>query len=1173
MEIRDAARVAWRARRGADTISRWDAGRSGKRDSHATNSRIAGGNPIDVAELERAVRKAEPAALLIPPRILRRVIKRDRGLPFLGWHVARRKSYVIARGPLSAIVAEDELGLGPRSTWPEVAVLLLRPDPQELAPRPRDAVLTEYWRILFHARVELAVWKRFASGRLSDAGMRDRIERLGTTVFEEVRAVLRQEGYLLPPRDNRTVYAEFAAVFLELRSFDPSLLPHYFPTIGDPRAVVDVLGEDVDCSTLLGATRLDGAPDPLASRSNEGVPEVPPAADPAQTHRRGAKAARGLSRWLIARAEHAGGRGNVVRAAIDRARAGLIVGPSLSVQARAGALDEVDRLVGRLQAALGFDDREADSWRQALPPLLDRAVMGFWTPEGRLLYDLQKVCLDHEREVFTVDLVEWATSLGRRPVKRPLPLLRVVLISNHLRGASVRLRAAGISSNDRARLVDLIHPAARRAEEAVRDRCRPLIDGVLRSTRILPRNLPETVAYHKLIEELLDRVVRRGFLSLGDLRDACSRSDLKLPDIAGPSEFFQGDQLLETDRALGLALDGVYRRGEVYLRWLQRLSTLAFATRTGRLLTLYVALPYGGAFVILEGLQHLVGPLLHKLLDQKLHLMNWGSVLVIGTLAVGLINFAAFRRQFLQALGMLGRGLRSVLIDLPARLLGLPVIRLILDSRLTLIAWRFAIKPLILAAPIGILATSAGLMRFETTLAIAVVFVPLMLMLNSRPGRDLEEILGDLAVRTWRQLYFDVIPGLFRLVLTTFDRIIETIERLLYAVDEWLRFRSGQRRAALVFKAGLGLVWFVVAYLVRIYVNLLIEPQVNPIKHFPVVTVSHKVILPMSLKLTRLLAAPLSPLGTKLALFIAGTTVLLLPGVFGFLFWELKENWRLYEANRAETLKPVLVGDHGESMSGLLRPGIHSGTLPKLFAKLRKADRKTRGDGDDKRAFKRLESLHHVEESIRRFVDREFIALLRGSRTLQASAIEVGAIHLATNQVRIELRSAVAGPKSPGLWVEFDERHDALIAGVEGPGWLHRLSEEQARVLHMALVGLFKKCGIDWIRATPLLPTGPGSPDPSTVAGIPPGTSPEGQDGLNPRERGMLATTRGEGEPSGTTLLPFGSVAVTWRRWVEAWGREQSGAKHTARFIEGYTILPRSESPRRRHSRSAKRPT
>ena len=46
-----------------------------------------------------------------------------------------------------------------------------------------------------------------------------------------------------------------------------------------------------------------------------------------------------------------------------------------------------------------------------------------------------------------------------------------------------------------------------------------------------------------------------------------------MPDLAGPAEFFRGDRLLEADRALAEALDGVHRRGEVYLRWFQRLSS------------------------------------------------------------------------------------------------------------------------------------------------------------------------------------------------------------------------------------------------------------------------------------------------------------------------------------------------------------------------------------------------------------------------------------------------------------------------------------------------------------------------------------------------------------------------------------------------------------------------
>ena len=46
----------------------------------------------------------------------------------------------------------------------------------------------------------------------------------------------------------------------------------------------------------------------------------------------------------------------------------------------------------------------------------------------------------------------------------------------------------------------------------------------------------------------------------------------------------------------------------------------------------------------------------------------------------------------------------------------------------------------------------------------------------------------------------------------------------------------------------------------------------------------------------------------------ANTTALsvvwLLPGIPGFLVWELKENWRLYAANRPEDLRPVTSGPY-----------------------------------------------------------------------------------------------------------------------------------------------------------------------------------------------------------------------------------------------------------------------
>src|SRR4051812_29687082 len=145
---------------------------------------------------------------------------------------------------------------------------------------------------------------------------------------------------------------------------------------------------------------------------------------------------------------------------------------------------------------------------------------------------------------------------------------------------------------DRDRFNRLLAGAVHRAEGHLRDRLRPEIGRTLEETGFAARDLPERVALQKLNEELLDRVVETGFLAMGHLRDALSRNNRKLPDLGGPAEFLAGDRLLRADRRLGTVLDGVYRRGEVYLRALQRLSALAFGTGPGRLLTRYIALPY-----------------------------------------------------------------------------------------------------------------------------------------------------------------------------------------------------------------------------------------------------------------------------------------------------------------------------------------------------------------------------------------------------------------------------------------------------------------------------------------------------------------------------------------------------------------------------------------------------
>ena len=308
-------------------------------------------------------------------------------------------------------------------------------------------------------------------------------------------------------------------------------------------------------------------------------------------------------------------------------------------------------------------------------------------------------------------------------------------------------------------------------------------------------------------------------------------------------------------------------------------------------------------------------------------------------------------------------------------------------------------------------------------------------------------------------------------------------------------------------KGVLGLFWSIVTYVVRIYLNLLVEPQLNPIKHFPVVTVAAKIMLPFALRLTRFIALTLTPfVGSILGGAFAAMTVFFLPGVFGFLVWELCSNWRLYAANRSESLRPVIVGGHGETVVRLLRPGFHSGTLPKLFGRLRGALE----PGHEGKALRNREALHHVGESVRRLVGRELAALLHESRQLRDLAVEPGTIRLATNRIRIELMSKNRD-RQP-LRIDLEEGPNVLTARVSRPGWRDGLCRQERQTLEVALAGFYKMCGVELVRTSP----GP--------------------------LRDCRVADAGEGEPGlSRETLAFANIVISWRQWVEVWQDEAVG--------------------------------
>jgi len=1057
----------------------------------------------DSAQFETALRAVEPAVRLAPERHLRKLL-----------HYLRDHGHAIPRNPRRPLwVSREDLAAAdviPHAVYSGIEnplLLLTTPDDRSLEKLPEPERLREYWQLLFEAAVIARLEK------LHETSCVARLAALGPVAVREVRFVLEAEHFADPEASDVAVYRTFAASYLVVNAFAPQSVADFFPSLPPREEMLARIGPDVDWVSLLERTRPAGSADAVeAVRLNE----VPAAAEVAEAAGRDA---------LLARARHVESKGNLVRAAILQQKAGA---PGAALDKFAQALADV----------LHWDDSTRAAWRHALGTLLGPAASGDWPRAARCLYELQKIPADLANEVFAVDLVEPIRTFGRRPVKRPLPHARDVMLLLKLRTAQVHLHKSGLDPHVQQELDDLFNVEMHRFEAAIRTKLGPIIAAAIAGSGLVPANRVEAVSRDKIVAELLDRICERGQLRFGNLRDAVARNHLKLQDLRGPGEFLGGDPLLKADTRLAYDLDGVYRRGEFYLRALQRGSSLFFGTRSGRWLFLYLIAPFLAAFLTLTSaieLKHIgqkayafasktlaprqvqrpvstteTDPLTGETVvfkwgddgnlvwfvhreydwDDDGHLVwnapedefewddddtlvhvdpnqvlvviqaaatssstteaahgaephesafpPWEPVFVLGLFLLLMFHVRPFRHAFFNVTRGLLLALKSVVWDVPKRILRSRIVVAIRYSPPARFLVRYLIAPLLIAALVVFFLTLLGASSGRLLRWGGYVLGAAFLAMNTPWGWSVQERIAESVSDGWRVLRVNLIPGIVAAVLEWFRRLANWVERRLYGVDESLRFRGGDSGGSLARKAILGLFWFPFAYLARFSFYLLIEPQVNPVKHFPVVTVSHKVILP----LTPSLASALD-VATGTAFWLLACV----PGIFGFIAWELLSNWKLYAANRADKLKPATIGSHGETMSGLLRPGFHSGTVPKLFRKLRRADIR-----HDRLAAAQLHhELHHAEEGVARFVERELIALLQQSPEWAGRELKLGHVSFGCQRTAIELESGGGSP----LRLAFENRSGRIAATIEAAGWSESLDAPHRGALLAALLGLF----------------------------------------------------------------------------------------------------------------------
>lgn len=1182
--------------------------------------------------MEQTFRAAE-GVLLVEGRVLRHLIKAHRHVKGLGLGVPHVHCYAIPRDALLRLAAPEDLDPNvrnhlTRATDLRSVILVAKLSQAEVSRLPPEEVTNKLWRAAFHARIHVEIEQRMDSGVLLEATLRERIDRIGQTEFDEVREILRQDDLLLPPGGDREAYAEFVALFLELRYFAPRLLQTTFPSLDLPKVEAEI-SRDIDARLLLERACPDGV-DPgatIAIASAASTTSTATTAGPVPSAATFVAPEGSAAERLLERAAAARTSGNLVRAALLHAAVGHGKDANRVRTARARQREDVEALGARLKAALA-----PPAGAKALPDLEWTSLLLILTDEGaarsaglrypveaRLLFDLQSAALAHERTHHTVDLITWALSLGKRTIVRPLPATRTLRVARSLHAAAKKVKLVRVAPADRKLLTKLLDRAAERADENVRAELRPKVLAVLDEVGLRPASTPERVARDKLVEELLDQAVERGFFNMGHVRDALSRNHLKLEDLANAGELWKGDALLRADKSLAVSLDGVYRPGEIYLRGLQKLSSLLFGTKPGRAVVLYGILPLGGAFIVLEGASHILAPLFghadrvtgkkhlslfvggpaHPPGPEALHGFWTISFWVTAIVVFGLIHSDAFRSVFMKVVRSIGKALGTVFVAVPKWVLSLPSVERVMEGRPARVVARHALVPGLVAS--GVYLSLSWLLPRESPwllLGVALgVFAVVSVALGTRISDHTEDMFVEHVAPTWKMVSGKVLPGMLRAIVDFFRWAMDGLERIIYRVDEALRFHEGESKIAVGFKAGAGAIWFFVAYVVRVYVALLIEPYVNPVKQVPMTAAAHKMMVPFADQIFRVFSKVFEPFGAVVGGALTVVTVFFFPTIFGFFGWELKENFKLYRASRKKELTEAVIGAHGETMTGYLVPGFHSGTLPKLFARLRHAARREdevehaavsagqrRRTKEEGARGRFREGTAEVEGSIRHFVEREMLCLLAADPRWPHGPLSVRKVAVSSNRVRVTIAcpgvssgpqpahgaqrpSATpvrsSAPQPSDLEVTFEEQSGYIVAGVAQVGFADALVGPARVLFENALAGLYKLAAADLVREQLEMAMGADMPydisDDGLLVWPGPGYTVEALYPLKTDAPVIEPTLRGglpakPLPPLDARAISFRHQPIAWSAWVYAWTPE--AGKDIPRLMTGPSLIP-----------------
>jgi hypothetical protein len=715
-------------------------------------------------------------------------------------------------------------------------------------------------------------------------------------------------------------------------------------------------------------------------------------------------------------------------------------------------------MVDKIFANLALPEEDQIELRKLIRYL---AYSARYEPLARhLLIDLQRSYMEGNQSYFWANLGAYFFSLGRIPLRAPLKFYPALKRFRRFQRALEKLLRLPLDPQQYVRYLRMMENIASRFKAQLHEEILQSLKPIFKDVFSQQMSYPEQMAQIQIQEDIIEKIVQQHYLNFMELRDLLSTHDLKIRDWSHLKDFLGYDPLSLLDRRFRREFPGIYDGAEIYLKGLHLLSGLFFGTRWGRRIAKYLLFSGGFALsvaVLLDYSTPYVYLPVSSFFATAPLVLIWSLVLFFLWTSLGRSLIYKFWKVLRFFFSLLFWTLKFFFYGVPQFLWNF------FDSW---IPFGFRIRflaPFFIASFFTVLYAWLAPDTSKEILGVLFGSISLLCYMLALPWIDFKRRLRfvtvDMGIEGLKFLFISFFKGTLKFC----HSFLFLSECGMYHLEQYFRHQQGEWLGKTLLKRLFAFLWFWPRFTIRFYLRVFLEPQINPLK-FPVVSVTYKVWLPLSLTFTPPLESALVRLQIPFALAkgIVQFHAFIFTGSFGFLFWELKQNWGLYRQNDSCVIRKLPILPQGETLAQLLHTGISLGKIPEIYQKLRKATHSRRYSAEHSIQIRLLErKLDLLKKRIQFFTEKHFLGGL-----LQHPVFSNRQEFLGVSEIRLWngglFVSIKVGPsKEALLLLHFEMKGELLVVACQLHPEAHEiLSSAQKTMIDLALYLFYKRLGV-----------------------------------------------------------------------------------------------------------------